>query len=410
MAYYTLILIFFSAIMSCVILPTAALAPELTSNYDERTSLMMYKVLFFSFMTIVATFVHSLVVGLFYYPEGTVFPSNVTSVCNASQVIVNGTSIDAPVVNSELGYLVSAIIFAAITVPPLILLLLCVPEREVSKKKRAVRRDGSVRIKQFTVWQSFVTMVTNRSFVCVTLIYLFSQLAIQFVQNNLILYIKYVLNRNEWFSFLLLVLLGTACLSLPLWEIMSRRYGKSRMYLVGALVGICCFLSAFFIDFYESQLARDIMIWITAVVGGASIGSLFLIPVAMLPDAITQDELRTGTRREGIFYAFFILFQKIALAVAVAISNFVLSGTGYQSPESAQCADPVQNEQTRLALSFMIGVVPAIIMSLSLIALFFYPVTKEMHLDTLKQIEDEKQKNALITTDGEQTVANVEFE
>ena len=42
-AYYAVILIFYSMTMSCVNLPIAALAPELTSNYDERTSLMMYK-------------------------------------------------------------------------------------------------------------------------------------------------------------------------------------------------------------------------------------------------------------------------------------------------------------------------------------------------------------------------------
>jgi GPH family glycoside/pentoside/hexuronide:cation symporter len=361
-------------------------------------------------MTIVATFVHSLIVGLFYYPPGGSSTNNATlgATCNASLTFLNGTLVDTPVVNAQLGYLVSAFIFAGIFIPPVILMLFCVPERKVPKKKKPLRRDGSVRHKQFTVWESFLTMITNRSFVCVTLIYLFSQLAIQFVQNNLILYIKYVLYRNEWFSYILLVLLGMACLSLPMWELMSRRWGKVKMYLVGALVGIACFLSAFFVDFYPTQLGKDVMIWVTAVVGGVSIGSLFLIPVAMLPDAITQDELRTGLRREAIFYAFFILFQKVALAVAVAISNFVLSASGYISPQ-AQCPDPVQPQATRLALSFMIGVVPAIIMALSLIALFFYPVTKELHLDTLKKIEEERQKNALITTDGEQT-AHVDLE
>lgn len=102
---------------------------------------------------------------------------------------------------------------------------------------------------------------------------------------------QYVLGREEWFSYILLILLGTACLSLPLWELMSRRFGKKSMYLVGALIGIGCFISAFFMDFY-SRLAQDVIIWITAVVAGLAIGSLFLIPVAMLPDAVTQDELR----------------------------------------------------------------------------------------------------------------------
>ena len=172
------------------------------------------------------------------------------------------------------------------------------------------------------------------------------------------------------------------------------------MYLVGALLGIAAFLSAFFIDFYESQMARDAFIWITAFVGGFAIGSLFLIPTAMLPDAITQDELVTGTRREGVFYAFFILFQKVALAVAVAISNFILSAAGYISPEISGCANPIQPPATVLALSLMIGVVPAAIMALSLIFLAFYPLTKEIHLRNLEEIEARK----VFSTDGEVTI------
>lgn len=180
------------------------------------------------------------------------------------------------------------------------------------------------------------------------------------------------------------------------------------MYLTGALIGIGVFLSAFSLHFYSSQLAKDVLIWVTAVVAGFSMGSLFLIPTAMLPDAITHDELVTGTRREGIFYAFFILFQKVALAVAVALSNFILSASGYVSPESAGCGSPIQPESTLLALSLMVGVVPAIILALSLIFLAFYPITKEMHLRTLEQLDDRQRANALITTDGEVTVDGTE--
>lgn len=119
---------------------------------------------------------------------------------------------------------------------------------------------------------------------------------------------------------------------------------------------------------------------------------------------------RTGARREGVFYAFFILFQKVALAVAVAISNFVLSSAGYISPEPGSCSDPLyQPEQVKFVLSLMIGMVPASIMALSLVALAFYPVTKELHLDTLQKIEEEKRKNALITTDGEVTAQAQDF-
>ena len=73
----------------------------------------------------------------------------------------------------------------------------------------------------------------------------------------------------------------------------------------------------------------DVTVWIMAFVGGVSISSLFLIPVAMFPDVIERDELQTGQRREGLFYSFFVFFQKIALAIALAISNFILAASGY---------------------------------------------------------------------------------
>ena len=44
---------------------------------------------------------------------------------------------------------------------------------------------------------------------------------------------------------------------------------------------------------------------------------------------------------------------------------------------------------------------PMAIMALSLIFLFFYPITKEMHLHTLEVLDDARQQKALITTDGE---------
>ncbi len=123
----------------------------------------------------------------------------------------------------------------------------------------------------------------------------------------------------------------------------------------------------------------------------------------MFPDVIERDELATGQRREGIYYSFFVFFQKVALAGALAVSNFVLSGVGYLSPETAGCATPDQTDTVRLALGIMIGPVPAAILSLSLVALWFYPITKENHLHTLQQLEDERKRRALVTTDSEAT-------
>jgi GPH family glycoside/pentoside/hexuronide:cation symporter len=126
--------------------------------------------------------------------------------------------------------------------------------------------------------------------------------------------------------------------------------------------------------------------------------ALLLIPASMFPDVIERDELETGMRREGVYYSFFVFFQKMALAGALAISGFILGGSGYVSPEVAGCtyvvtvlslffppltslySSPVQPDSVRLALAIMIGPVPCGMLLITLIGLYFYPITKGNNL------------------------------
>lgn len=405
-AYYGGMIIIYSALLSCVALPIAALAPELTENYDERTSLMVFKVAVFSIAIISGTFIHSLLVEAF--PGAEVVPPALNSTSNVTNPYcpplgVNGTQIVERSVNYQLGYLVSGFLWAIVALIPLVLLLIFVPERPSKKLKPHIRRDGSVRRKNMSVVEGFMTMVRNRAFVCVMLVYLSSQLAIQFIQNNLFLWTKYVLLREEWFSYLLLVLLGTSFLVLPFWERVARRIGKPKVYAIGAFIVMIMMNYAFVME-WMPQLAKDVTIWMTAAVTGVGISALFLIPVSMFPDVIERDELETGVRREGIYYSFFVFFQKVALAGALAISNFILAGAGYVSPETAGCSTPVQSDKVKLILGVMLGPIPCGIVLLSLIALYFYPITKENHLHTLKLLDEQRKAKALVTTDNEATV------
>jgi hypothetical protein len=49
----------------------------------------------------------------------------------------------------------------------------------------------------------------------------------------------------------------------------------------------------------------------------------------MVPDTIDLDELKTGQRREGIFYAFMVLLQKIGLAVGLFLVGISLESAGF---------------------------------------------------------------------------------
>jgi Na+/melibiose symporter-like transporter len=44
----------------------------------------------------------------------------------------------------------------------------------------------------------------------------------------------------------------------------------------------------------------------------------------MLPDVIDEFMIKTGERKESIFYSFFVFFTKLSAGVAIAVSTLIL--------------------------------------------------------------------------------------
>ena len=280
----------------------------------------------------------------------------------------------------ELGYLISIGSLSVVCMIPFLVTIFLVEE------KKSYRKNS------FPFWEGVKKMVKNKAFMCVMLMFLFAQLSIQFIQNNLILFCKYVLDLESWFPYILVCLLGSTIVSLPFWSFMARKIGKKMLFLLGIALLFIVLCFCFFIPEGkpgEFNLYGCISIFILAGVAGFQLGTIFLIPHAMFPDVIELDELETGERREGIFFAFFVFFQKLGLAGAVSISNFILSFSGFVSSIDDN-PDVVQPRAVIYSLKLMIGFIPAAILLLSLIPLYFYPITKEQHAQTLILLEKQR--------------------
>ena len=63
---------------------------------------------------------------------------------------------------------------------------------------------------------------------------------------------------------------------------------------------------------HSSELYTEIIIM--NICSGLGVGVGLLIPWAMLPDVMSLDELKTGQKREGLFYSFFV-FLKMCLGI-----------------------------------------------------------------------------------------------
>lgn len=341
--YYVLIGILLDAFYSAVNVPYTALTPELTSDYNERTSLNSYRFGFSILGAVIAAAIHSQILAAFE--------------------------------DKVLGYAISAGIWAFFIAAPNFLTFAFTRETHIPPEGE--KTPG--------FFQGLAIALGNRAFRWVVAIYFLSWLAIQFVQNNLILYIVAWANAEAWITQLLLAIQIANFIFLVMWARVSQRLGKQRVYYIGMTFWIFVSMALFFV-----QPGQILLLFVLAILAGVGLSLGYLIPWSMIPDVVEMDELETGQRREGVYYGFFVFLQKIGLSIGLAISGFVLDWSGYIRPAVEGDPIPPQPDSALLTLRIFVSFVPAAILLLSFIAVRAYPITSEKHAEMLAELAKRK--------------------
>jgi GPH family glycoside/pentoside/hexuronide:cation symporter len=135
-------------------------------------------------------------------------------------------------------------------------------------------------------------------------------------------------------------------------------------------------------------------LYLLCIVISFGVATAYVVPWAMLPDVIELDEIKTGQRREGVFYAFMTLLQKVGLALGLFLVSLALQFSGFVS-EAA-----VQPESALLAIRIFIGPVPMVLLVLSMLLTRFYPITRQMHEEMLLQLAERHRAEEQDGADG----------
>jgi GPH family glycoside/pentoside/hexuronide:cation symporter len=331
--YYLVIALLGDATFTVVNLPYAAMTPELTRDYDERTRLNSFRFAFSIIGGLIAAVAHPLIVGAFATPQ--------------------------------LGYTVSAIIFGILVTLP------CFVVVWGTRERYAV--DAAAETTNIPYGQQLRIAFANRPYRFVIGLYLLSWLALQLVQTVIIYFLTYYLRRADQIPVVLLAVQGSSFVFLFVWSVLSQRLDKRLVYIIGASLWLLVQMALFFVT--PDRFALVIPL---AILAGAGVATAYLIPWAMMPDVIEYDEWTTGQRREGVFYGFMVFLQKACLALGIWLVGVALSWAGYITPTDA-VPQPVQPENALATIRFMMGPVPAVILAASLVLVYFYPITRREH-------------------------------
>ncbi len=333
--YYLLVALLLDTAFTAVNVPYAALTAELTQDYDERTRLSSVRMSFSILGGVLAAFLHGIIVSQF--PD-----------------------------NERLGYMISAAIWAVAIAAPCFITVWGTREPDFAVNAKNEGGPGYL--------EGLKIALQNKAFILVTIIYLLSWLAIQFAQNNLQIYTKdWIRLDMANFSYLLLAIQFSSFVWVLIWTKVSDRIGKKNIYYLGAGFFMFALMGLFFL-----QPGQIFLTFFLAAIAGIGISVGYLVPWSMLPDVIELDQLETGQRREGVFYGFFVLLQKLGLALGMFISGWALELSGYISSTPGM-PDPIQPASALLTIRFLIGPVSAFVVLLSFLAVRAYPITREKH-------------------------------
>ena len=192
----------------------------------------------------------------------------------------------------------------------------------------------------------------------------------------LLLFLKYRMKLEAESDIVAGAVFITAIVVLPFWVWASKRTDKRRSYMYGMV-----FLSAVMITliFLDPSLGFSVTLMLASL-AGVGVSAVHVLTWAMIPDAVEVDELESGARHEGMFYALVTLFRKAASSIAIPMTALVLGWSGYVA-NSAQ-----QAESAVWAIRILIGPVASLFLLGGILFARFYPLTREAHTETREKI------------------------
>ncbi len=327
----------FITFFSLLMVPYNTLGPEMTRDYDDRTSLTSFRMAFSIIAGLAASVVPIMVI--------TAFGSHV-----------------------RLGYAAMGLIFGVlITLFPLFAFF-------------GTREEGHAAGETPSLLAGLRAAITNRPFLLSLAAYLVNWVAIDVIGAVFLFYTQFCLGLSLSDSNPILAILFVAALAfLPLWVKISNNWSKRTAYILGlGYLGAILVVFTFFVP------GRTWLVYLMAVTAGIGISAAHVVPLAIIPDAVDYDELKTGENHEGVYFGLVTFLQQLASAGGIALVGLILEVFGFDRNAAVQAAT------AQLGIRLALGALPGLLLALGILAMTFYPITRSEHAGILAALAQRK--------------------
>ncbi len=341
--YYLAVVVLFNTIFSITTIPYNALHPELTQNYDERTTLSGFRIVCSFVANIIAAAGVAVIVDNIY-PGRQAYRESY------------------PV----MGWIVAALV--------VIMYLFTFTFTKERVKPETRETEGIIQ-----TLKSFWKMKEFRS---VLAIFLFNQIGADVFMFIIIFFLKDVIMIPEDTTFIIMgIPIITAIVVAPFWVWMGSRLGKPKTLTISSIYFASVLLFCLLAPVKNLYFVIGIAIFI-----GIGMSASQVLIWSIMPDVIEIDEYENGERREGAFYGITSLIYKAASAVAVAAAGSLIAWFGYVENSAAQ------PQSSLTAIRFLMGIGPAMFFLLTAITVSRLPITKERFEEVMKALDERKKQ------------------
>jgi GPH family glycoside/pentoside/hexuronide:cation symporter len=338
--YFICIVFLFDLLYTLVIINWTSLFPEMYKTQEERTRVSVYRQVF----------------GIVGNIIGVALP---------------------PILYAAIGWQAMGIVFGVLTLVFLGLSLL------------GSREDASAAESAgLPLFKALKATFANRSFLIYVLAAMFLQFTFVMLQAVLPFYAKYVVHVEGFRQSLMVgVIFIMAMLWVTFWGRRANRRGSKSTIILSAAFYAASLIPLLFVGGYYGAVIS------TALIGVGLAGLMVLLDV-MLSDVIDEDELKTGARREGMYFGINGLLVRLAISFQAVIMGFVLDTSGYDAdlPVASQPAGAIAG------IKVLLVVIPIVSVLIAMLIFSRYPLNSEKLREVKQRL---KEKHEKVLTAGE---------
>lgn len=332
--WVTIALCLLNTAYTLVNIPYNSLTPELTDDFNERTSLNGFRFGFAVFGTMLGAGAVLPIVGL--------FP------------------------NKAAGFSGMGLVLGIVMAVTALITVFSVKEPDHSNTE--IPKDG--------FFETYLSVFKNKPYVILLLTYALNLAGLNFMQGIIAYYFNYIYHNEGMATIAMLMLLVVAMVFIPVSVLISKKLGKKRTYQLSfVFIASAAILIFLFGHTLGIRFFLVVMAW-----AGIGIGLGYVSPWAMVPDTVEYDAVKTGKRKEGAFYGIWTFMAKVGTSFAIIVSGMILNMGGY-------VANAVQSASSIMAIRLIIGIFPAIVLIGAIVLVEFYPIDEKAYAKILEEKE-----------------------